>query len=92
MRDKDAANPDPPNPSVIRPSTAGPSHPSLVDGHGALAEHRASVGGLRQFWEFLGLRGYDWVDLGVEELGFRKGCSRDQVATFLEDADQPFAQ
>jgi site-specific recombinase XerD len=30
---------------------------------------RAYAGDLRQFWEFMGLRGYDWADLGVEELG-----------------------
>jgi integrase/recombinase XerD len=30
---------------------------------------RAYAGDLRQFWEFVGLRGYDWADLGVEELG-----------------------
>jgi integrase/recombinase XerD len=30
---------------------------------------RAYAGDLRQLWEFLGLRGYDWSDLGVEELG-----------------------
>jgi integrase/recombinase XerD len=30
---------------------------------------RAYAGDLGQFWEFLGLRGYDWADLGLEELG-----------------------
>ena len=30
---------------------------------------RAYAGDLRQFWEFVGLRGYGWADLGVEELG-----------------------
>jgi integrase/recombinase XerD len=30
---------------------------------------RAYAGDLRQFWEFLGVRGYAWADLGVEELG-----------------------
>jgi integrase/recombinase XerD len=30
---------------------------------------RAYAGDLRQFWEFLQLRGYDWSDLGLEELG-----------------------
>ena len=30
---------------------------------------RAYAGDLRQFWEFVGLRGYDWSDLGPEELG-----------------------
>jgi len=29
---------------------------------------RVYAGDLRQFWEFLQLRGYDWVDLGLEEL------------------------
>jgi integrase len=30
---------------------------------------RAYAGDLHQFWEFVGLRGYDWADLGLEELG-----------------------
>ena len=30
---------------------------------------RAYAGDLRQFWEFVGRRGYDWADLGLEELG-----------------------
>jgi integrase/recombinase XerD len=30
---------------------------------------RAYAGDLRQFWEFLAVRGYVWSDLGVEELG-----------------------
>ena len=30
---------------------------------------RAYAGDLRQFWEFVELRGYCWTDLGVEELG-----------------------
>jgi integrase/recombinase XerD len=30
---------------------------------------RAYAGDLRQFWEFVGLRSYDWADLGLEELG-----------------------
>ena len=30
---------------------------------------RAYAGDLRQFFEFLDLRGYEWSDLGVEELG-----------------------
>ena len=30
---------------------------------------RAYAGDLRQFWEFIQLRGCDWQDLGVEELG-----------------------
>ena len=30
---------------------------------------RAYAGDLRQFWEFLGLRGYEWSELGLEELG-----------------------
>jgi integrase/recombinase XerD len=30
---------------------------------------RAYAGDLRQFWEFLAVRGYDWSALGVEELG-----------------------
>jgi integrase/recombinase XerD len=33
---------------------------------------RAYAGDLRQFWEFLGLRGYDWANLGVEELGISR--------------------
>jgi hypothetical protein len=30
---------------------------------------RAYAGDLRQFWEFLAVRGYEWTELGVEELG-----------------------
>ena len=30
---------------------------------------RAYAGDLRQFWEFVQLRGYDWSNLGLEELG-----------------------
>jgi hypothetical protein len=30
---------------------------------------RAYAGDLRQFWEFLDVRGYEWANLGVEELG-----------------------
>jgi integrase len=30
---------------------------------------RAYAGDLRQFWEFVMVRGYDWADLGPEELG-----------------------
>lgn len=30
---------------------------------------RAYAGDLRQFWEFVTVRGYDWADLGPEELG-----------------------
>jgi integrase/recombinase XerD len=30
---------------------------------------RAYAGDLRQFWEFLAERGYEWANLGVEELG-----------------------
>jgi integrase/recombinase XerD len=30
---------------------------------------RAYAGALRQFFEFLALRGYEWSDLGLEELG-----------------------
>lgn len=37
---------------------------------------RAYAGDLRQFWEFLELRGYDWADLGLEELGDFAGWLR----------------
>ena len=37
---------------------------------------RAYAGDLRQFWEFLELRGYDWSDLGLEELGDFAGWLR----------------
>ena len=37
---------------------------------------RAYAGDLRQFWEFLALRGYDWADLGLEELGDFAGWLR----------------
>ena len=37
---------------------------------------RAYAGDLRQFWEFLELRGYDWADLGLEELGEFAGWLR----------------
>jgi site-specific recombinase XerD len=37
---------------------------------------RAYAGDLRQFWEFIELRGYDWAELGVEELGDFAGWLR----------------
>lgn len=37
---------------------------------------RAYAGDLRQFWQFVQLRGYDWSDLGVEELGDFAGWLR----------------
>src|ERR1039458_8940393 len=37
---------------------------------------RAYAGDLSQFWEFLALRGYDWVQLGLEELGDFAGWLR----------------
>ena len=37
---------------------------------------RAYAGDLRQFWEFVQLRGYDWSDLGLEELGDFAGWLR----------------
>jgi len=37
---------------------------------------RAYAGDLRQFWEFLELRGYEWADLGLEELGDFTGWLR----------------
>ena len=37
---------------------------------------RAYAGDLRQFWEFVELRGCDWAELGLEELGdFAAGCA-----------------
>ena len=37
---------------------------------------RAYAGDLRQFWEFVGMRGYDWSELGVEQLGDFAGWLR----------------
>ena len=37
---------------------------------------RAYAGDVCQFWEFLELRGYDWADLGLEELGDFTGWLR----------------
>jgi integrase/recombinase XerD len=37
---------------------------------------RAYAGDLRQLWEFLELRAYDWADLGLEELGEFAGWLR----------------
>jgi integrase/recombinase XerD len=37
---------------------------------------RAYAGDLRQFWEFIELRGYNWADLGLEELGDFTGWLR----------------
>lgn len=37
---------------------------------------RAYAGDLSQFWEFLALRGYDWVGVGLEELGDFAGWLR----------------
>ena len=37
---------------------------------------RAYAGDLRQFWEFVALRGYDWSDVGPEELGDFAGWLR----------------
>jgi integrase len=37
---------------------------------------RAYANDLRQFWDFLALRGYEWSDLGLEELGDFTGWLR----------------
>lgn len=50
---------------------------------------RAYAGDLRQFWEFVGARGHDWMNVGPEELGdFASWLRRPaENAVFLADGE-----